>query len=386
MLLIALISAIFMTLIIFLSNVFFPGQLIIISFTASCMAAIFAMKWMLFSMPSTGNALSETEYQESAFLKDQRQESHTKMMDTVGYTAEFLDNLIVKSSEALSMIETNVEELSMMAQKNQKQAHESESRIQQLEHSADHIEGRVNQIMTEFESNVILSENVILNLQDYKSSVNQASHIFGEVKRAILDLSDYSGSISVIIDSINGISRQIGLLALNASIEAARAGEHGRGFAVVAEEVRKLTDSAQDAADNIETKIREVNTRIRNIEEATQVTDQHIFEIDTKSNDVIELLNQISLNTISAGKRLDQITSSTTEQSDISKHVADDIHMLEKDLEQTMIFTNQIFLKAKEQIVSMEKVSSLAQELKNVSKDALLDQMEDQELELTFEL
>jgi len=40
------------------------------------------------------------------------------------------------------------------------------------------------------------------------------------------------------------------LLALNASIEAARAGEHGRGFAVVAQEIQKLSDASNQAANS----------------------------------------------------------------------------------------------------------------------------------------
>ena len=40
-------------------------------------------------------------------------------------------------------------------------------------------------------------------------------------------------------------------MALNAAIEAARAGEQGRGFAVVAEEVRKLAEQSQEAAERV---------------------------------------------------------------------------------------------------------------------------------------
>ncbi len=73
------------------------------------------------------------------------------------------------------------------------------------------------------------------------------------IAESIMRLSEQSQAIGELIASVNDLSEQSNLLAVNASIEAAKAGEHGKGFAVVALEVKSLAAQSKQATAQVRT-------------------------------------------------------------------------------------------------------------------------------------
>lgn len=87
-----------------------------------------------------------------------------------------------------------------------------------------------------------------------QSSVDAVDGIAEKIQETNLAIDEISKCVSVIEE----ISSQTNLLSLNASIEVARAGEAGKGFAVVAEEIRHLSDSTAESAQEIKQIIEKV--------------------------------------------------------------------------------------------------------------------------------
>ena len=71
--------------------------------------------------------------------------------------------------------------------------------------------------------------------------------IIDEVK----DLDREFSKVNKIVETINNVSIQTNMLAVNGHIEAARAGEFGRGFSVVAGDIRSLANESAGNADKI---------------------------------------------------------------------------------------------------------------------------------------
>ncbi len=116
---------------------------------------------------------------------------------------------------------------------------------------------------------VEISGSFVTGLTEISTAIEETAASASSIKESeeelnsdIEEIGASSTEIVQILDAIKNIADQTKMLGLNAAIEAARAGDAGKGFGVVAEEIRKLSESSKETAEEIRVLTQIINDKI----------------------------------------------------------------------------------------------------------------------------
>jgi methyl-accepting chemotaxis protein len=167
-------------------------------------------------------------------VKLNKRSDEDEMMGALDEMVLRLNEIVVQIMESAQNVSSGSGQLSSTAVQIAQGANEQASAAEEVSSSIE-------------EMNSTIQQNTDNAVQTEKIAVSASQGIV-DVTNAALKSLEATKLIAEKIKIINAIAEKTDILAINAAIEAARAGEHGKGFAVVAAEVRKLAETSQKAA------------------------------------------------------------------------------------------------------------------------------------------
>ncbi len=136
------------------------------------------------------------------------------------------------------------------------------------------------------------------------------------VNGRVLGLQKAADRVGEVVKLINDIAEQTNLLALNATIEAARAGESGKGFAVVANEVKGLANQTARATGEIADQINSIQHAIKEAGGAIGGVVDTIRRISDSAAEIADLVDSQAQATRAIAGNVGEAHSRTVEVTD----------------------------------------------------------------------
>ncbi|MCB1190550.1 MAG: bacteriohemerythrin [Leptospiraceae bacterium] len=177
-----------------------------------------------------------------------------------------------------------------------------------------------------------------------------SSHSAQLALNAMDEINSNSSNIQSMVSLIKDISKQINLLALNASIEAARAGEAGKGFTVVADEVSNLATKTDATVREVEKNIILTRNAVTNGVKQVKETELSIRKIIDGSKNIDAKVKSIT----------GMISSQNKDMSELENY-SDKMVNIAQVIETTSIMQKDIAIEIRNMVLSVE------QELKSIT-------------------
>ena len=164
------------------------------------------------------------------------------------------------------------------------------------------------------------NESVLIANENTAGVLSAVEHSNDQISRAVEVIAEIKVStrnISQLANTIEDISFQTNILALNASVEAARAGDAGRGFAIVAEEIRRLATQVSEASRAADELAVRATSSVENGSALIKVTSTSMESAVAATEGVKEMMSAIARASTQQLEAVSQIQESMDSLSDV---------------------------------------------------------------------
>jgi methyl-accepting chemotaxis protein len=296
----------------------------------------------------------------------------SKSAEEMASAAEELSAAVQEISAAATQISAAIEQINKGSQQAAAAAQESSASNTQIQKGATLSLDRANVGLESARAIADLVGQSRASVEELILGVARSLEATNRSGQLVTSLEQVSRRIDKIVDSINTVSIQTNMLAINGSIEAARAGEFGKGFMVVSTDIRNLARESAENADRIKDVVKATQDQIvavrRDLEQISAAT-----EVEAQKNKAITVnlatVEQEMALVLSANSEIlkgaDVILLAVQEAEKGTQQIAIAADQANKGATEAASAARQQSKGAEELAAAVEEIASLADELQN---------------------
>ena len=233
-----------------------------------------------------------------------------------------------KLSEVSENTKTAMQEVSMGVTETADAVQKQNIQTEAIQNKVENVNKVANIITDNMKKTLEVIEEGNKNLETLVNQVEISVKNGEDVSVKLKTLDGYMTEMNSIVELIDGITSQTGLLALNASIEAARAGEAGKGFAVVASEISEMANQTKNATVNITDLIQNVSSSINEVVEVIKNMIAGINEERSSASSTLEDFNMIKNTTLTVRENVDNLSNNVVKLKESNQEIVDSVQTI----------------------------------------------------------
>lgn len=264
-------------------------------------------------------------------------------------TGDLHEGINVLSSSA-SEISTSTSELAASATQTAAAVSETTTTVEEVRQTAQMSSEKARAVSESALRVASVSEEGRRATDDAAAGMARIQQQMELIAESMVRLSEQSQAVGQIVATVDDLTGQSKLLAVNASIEAAKAGEHGKGFAVVAQEVKSLAEQSRQAT-------AQVRSILGDIQQATSAA---VLATEQGSHAVAEGVRQSA----QAGQSIQALASSVSDASHASVQIAASSQQQLVGVDQVATAMESIKLASNQNVDSAKQMEAAAHGIK----------------------
>lgn len=301
---------------------------------------VFRMNNAITEIESTSTSINKGDLTRRVNVSGDDEFAH--IADSVNTLVANFQSLVKDTQNSTGLLANSASESAVVTNQTQRNVLDQQAQTQMIAAAIHEFTATVHEVANNTSSAATASQEADNAASDGQKIVMRSIEMIEHLSRdlestvdAMNQLQKHTEAIGSVVVTIQGISEQTNLLALNAAIEAARAGEQGRGFAVVADEVRSLAQRTQSSTIEIQSTIQQLQEGSRNAMARMENGNTQAQETVQMAKDAGEAIKRILASVDEINAMNTQIATAAEQQSSVTEEINKNITTISSISDQT---------------------------------------------------